>query len=597
MNFIHYKNDFTVDINLSSITTGKTIDPEVIYSIVFYTRKGGGCYKCCYMNNTLIKRDGYVTAVLNAPHLEPGLLKYVVEYQLNDSEYPDAHKRIFQEYTSDIELCKSNGDTLDIDVQAMFGDTIDDKFNSYDASILGLSTANAEIQSNIIAIQELNSIQDASINHIEDVIATIDGGTSETIQRLDTSVNALQSDVTSLNSTVDSLQADTENIATGLTETTNKVDDVSTRVDNMETVLGRKADVSVLGNYYTKDETYNKDEVDRAIADAAMDGSLPAGIVIDNNYVHTDNNYTNADKAKVRDFDLSLYPTNASLIENYATKAELQNVDENHPSNSSVSNNYVKKNDMSNYLSDYPTNSSVSENYATKAQVSVCIDEDDLAEILTDYPTNSSLSNNYVDWFYANENYVAYENIDEIFYNFLENSQRTENKIDEIVNDSSTIADINTNVSDVSIKVDDVSVKVKDVSLVSLDISTRLLNDYLTAQVVNRDFVKNASLNDYVLNSSLSTNYTTKSEFNEVWETFVTADQVDETYAKIIDVSNHLTANDVSNFVTTDDISTFVTENDASVYALTSYVDTIDSSIVNYVDTQIGNIQNILQTI
>jgi hypothetical protein len=142
------------------------------------------------------------------------------------------------------------------------------------------------------------------------------------------------------------------------------------------------------------------------------------------------------------------------------------------------------------------------------------------------------------------------------------------------------------------------------------------------------------------LNSSVADNYTTKTEFNEVWTTFVTAEHVDETYARIIDVSNHLTSDDVStfkpivfctqeeydalvendqvdantvymlsgdqtggdyltpddvsNFVTTNDISTFITENDVSIYALTSYVDAIDSSIVNYVDTQIGNIQNIL---
>ena len=594
------------------------------------------------MNNTLVKHDGYVTAVINQPCLEPGVLHYIVEYQINDSTYPDAHKRIFQEFTSDIELCKGNGDTLDIDVQAMFGDTIDDKFNSYDASILALGTATTALNTSILGITQKNSVQDASINRIEDIISTIDGGTSGSIDRLDTSVNALSRDVSTLNRSVDTLSSEQEIMSQNLSNVTNTVNDVSTRVDGFESAMENKADVSVLSNYYTTGETYTKTEVDTAIANAALDGSLPQGIVIDANYVHTDNNYTNEDKAKVRDFDLTGYPTNSSLVANYATKAELQNVDDNHPSNSSVSNNYVKKNDIDNYLSDYPTNSSVSENYATKAQVSVCIDEDDLAEILTDYPTNSSLSNNYVDWFYANETYVAYENIDEIFYNFLENSQRTENKIDEIVNDSSTIADINTNVSDVSIKVDDVSVKVKDVSLVSLDISTRLLNDYLTSDSINRDYAKNASLNDYVLNSSLSANYTTKDEFNEVWTTFVTADYADETYAKTIDVSNNLTSNDVSafkpivfctqeeydtlvendhvdantvymintstavnyltpddvsNFVTTDDISTFITENDASVYALTSYVDTIDSSIVNYVDTQIGNIQNILQTI
>jgi len=55
--------------------------------------------------------------------------------------------------------------------------------------------------------------------------------------------------------------------------------------------------------------------------------------------------------------------------------------------------------------------------------------------------------------------------------------------------------------------------------------------------MINRDFVKNASLSDYTLNSSLSANYTTKDEFNEVWTTFVTAEQVDETYVKKDDVS------------------------------------------------------------
>ena len=254
------------------------------------------------------------------------------------------------------------------------------------------------------------------------MLENFDPSGSDAVQRLDTSVDLITRDVSSLNSSVNSLYTQTEENATGLVSVTNTVNDVSTRVNDVETVLGRKADASVLNNYYTKDETYNKDEVDRAIADAAMDGSLPAGIVIDNNYVHTDNNYTNAEKAKVRDFDLSLYPTNSSLSANYATKAELQNVDDNHPTNSSVSNNYVKKNDMSNYLSDYPTNSSVSENYATKAQVMSCIDENDLTAALADYPTNASVSGNYTTERYVNENYVSWENLDEAVFNLIDNN-------------------------------------------------------------------------------------------------------------------------------------------------------------------------------
>lgn len=571
------------------------------------------------MNNTLVKHDGYVTAVINQPCLEPGVLHYIVEYQINDSTYPDAHKRIFQEFTSDIELCKGNGDTLDIDVQAMFGDTIDNKFNSYDASILALGTATTALNASILGITQKNSVQDASINRIEDIISTIDGGTSGSIDRLDTSVNALQSDVSTLNRSVDTLSSEQEIMSQDLSNVTNTVNDVSTRVDGFESALANKADVSVLSNYYTTGETYTKTEVDRAIADAALDGQLPAGVVVDANYVHTDNNYSNEDKAKVRDFDLTGYPTNSSLVANYATKTELQNVDDSHPTNASVSGNYVKKNDIGNYLSDYPTNASIVENYATKQQVQVCLDENDLAEILADYPTNSSVSQNYTTERYVNENYVSWENLDEAVFNMIDNNYDVQWKVQEIVNDSSTISDISTNVSDVSVKVIDVSVKAQD-------ISTRLNRDYLNASLIARD---------YVTNASLISNYTTKDEFNEVWTTgFLTQDSADELYAKTTDISTfisendvstfksivfctqaeydtlvsnnnvdantvymingqpvtYLTANDVSIYATkeevSNDISTFITSNDVSIYATTAYV-----------DQQLGNIQNILATI
>lgn len=555
------------------------------------------------MNNTLVKHDGYVTAVINQPCLEPGVLHYVVEYQINDSTYPDAHKRIFQEFTSDIELCKGNGDTLDIDVQAMFGDTIDDKFNSYDASILALGTATTALNASILGITQKNSVQDASINRIEDIISTIDGGTSGSIDRLDTSVNALQSDVSTLNHSVDTLSSEQETMSQNLSNVTNTVNDVSTRVDGFESALANKADVSLLGNYYTTGETYTKSEVDRAIADAALDGSLPAGVVVDANYVHTDNNYSNEDKAKVRDFDLTGYPTNSSLVANYATKAELQNVDNNHPTNASVNATYLKKSDLASELSDYPTNSSVSTNYAKKNDVSQFVS---IADVSFWVSEEGFITDNDVSQFaterWVNENYCDLENIDEIICNVVDNNYTFQNKVIDVINTSTAVKDI------------------PDLSTNVLNVSTKLDRDYLTAQTINRDFVKNASLNDYVLNSSLSTNYTTKSEFNEVWETFITADQADDTYAKIIDVSNHLTANDistfkpivfctqeeydalvdsstvdantvymlsgdqtgndyltpddVSNFVTTDDISTFITENDASVYATISYVDT-----------------------
>ncbi len=154
-----------------------------------------------------------------------------------------------------------------------------------------------------------------------------------------------------------------------LTNVSNKVNDISTLVDGFESALANKADVSVLGNYYTTGETYTKTEVDKAIADAALDGSLPAGVVVDADYVHTDNNYTNEDMAKVRDFDLSLYPTNSSLVANYATKTELQNVDDNHPTNASINATYLKKTELANELTDYVQNASLVANYATKEEL------------------------------------------------------------------------------------------------------------------------------------------------------------------------------------------------------------------------------------
>ena len=82
MTFIHFRNDFSVDISLSSKALGTTIDPDFIYSITFFTRPNGKRYKCCYNSNTLIKKDGYVTAILNNAGLECGLLKYEVEFEL-----------------------------------------------------------------------------------------------------------------------------------------------------------------------------------------------------------------------------------------------------------------------------------------------------------------------------------------------------------------------------------------------------------------------------------------------------------------------------------------------------------------------------------
>ena len=551
MQYIHYLNDFTLDINLTSRTTGLDIDPSVIRSIKFFTREGGRCYKCCFKNNTLINNGTTITAVLNGANLEPGVLRYVVEIEIPNENYPDSYKKILQEYVSSVELVRGNGSTEDIDVQVMFGDTIDDKFNSYDASILAIEVQGTALSSALTGIQELNSVQDVSINRIEEVISTIDGGTSGSIDRLDTSVNALSRDVSALNRSVDTLSSEQETMSQNLSNVTNKVNDISTRFDGFETALARKADVSLLRNYYTTGETYTKTEVDRAIADAALDGSLPAGVVVDADYVHTDNNYTTEDKNKVRDFDLTGYPTNSSLVANYATKAELQNVDDNHPTNASVNSTYLKKTELADELTDYVQNTSLVANYAKKNDISTFVNMADVSFWVSE---EGLITYNDVSQFaterWVNENYCDLENIDEIICNVVDNNYTFQNKVIDVINTNTAVKDI------------------PDLSTNVLNVTTKLNRDYLTAQMINRDFVKNASLSDYTLNSSLSANYTTKSEFNEVWTTFVTAEQVDENYAK------------------KDDVSTFVTSNDVSKYA--------EADLVNQ---QIQTLQNILKSI
>jgi len=87
MQYIHYHNDFTVPISL--VSDSITIVPEIINSVIFYTRKQGNSYCCCWDCKTLYKDDNYLYSVLNGHNLEPGVLKYMVEYQIPDSNYPD----------------------------------------------------------------------------------------------------------------------------------------------------------------------------------------------------------------------------------------------------------------------------------------------------------------------------------------------------------------------------------------------------------------------------------------------------------------------------------------------------------------------------
>lgn len=128
MQHIHYHNDFTVPISL--VANSITINPDIIGSITFYTRKQGNIYCCCWDCKTLYKEGDYVYAVLNEHNLETGVLKYMVEYQIPDNNYPDKHQKICQHYTSDIELTKENGDITVADAQIIYGETIEELIES-----------------------------------------------------------------------------------------------------------------------------------------------------------------------------------------------------------------------------------------------------------------------------------------------------------------------------------------------------------------------------------------------------------------------------------------------------------------------------------
>jgi len=142
-------------------------------------------------------------------------------------------------------------------------------------------------------------------------------------------------------------------------------------------------------------------------------------------------------------------------------------------------------------------------------------------------------------------NYVSYENVDEIIINTVDNNYNLQNKVIDLINTSTAVKDIstlNTNISNNNTNIQNVS--------------TRLNSDYLTAQTVNADFVKNASLN-VILDNAFAV-------VNTELTKYVLKTTADETY---------LTDDDVSTFITEDDASVYLTSDDVSVYALTSYVD------------------------
>ena len=145
MQYIHYHNDFTVPISL--VIDSATINPSIIGSITFYTRNNGNTYCCCWDCKTLYVDGNNVMAVLNSHNLETGVLNYMVEYQIPDSNYPDGFQKVCQHYTSDIELTTQNGDITVAEAQIIYGETIRELIES-----AGYSYTKSEVDEMIAGI-------------------------------------------------------------------------------------------------------------------------------------------------------------------------------------------------------------------------------------------------------------------------------------------------------------------------------------------------------------------------------------------------------------------------------------------------------------
>jgi len=107
---------------------------------------------------------------------------------------------------------------------------------------------------------------------------------------------------------------------------TDKDEELESAIDrineqNLPAITDDLMDITL--NTYRKSETYSQAEVDQKIAEAAIEGELPDGIVIDPNYVHTDNNFTTTEKNKLA--SLNNYDDTALSNRVTATEATLAN--------------------------------------------------------------------------------------------------------------------------------------------------------------------------------------------------------------------------------------------------------------------------------
>ena len=166
----------------------------------------------------------------------------------------------------------------------MFGETIDSKLDSIDSSIAELSNTENLLSAAIVGIREIDAVQNSSINMIEDILTGIHGGEAEQIAKLNSSVNKLEGDVSTLNSSVSGIEND-------ITRMGDVISGLGEDIAEVSAGLAGKADATALNNYYTKNESDTRFQ--------------PKG------------NYLTEHQS------LADYPTNTSIVENYAKKTEL----------------------------------------------------------------------------------------------------------------------------------------------------------------------------------------------------------------------------------------------------------------------------------
>lgn len=279
MQYIHYHNDFTVPISL--VSDSITINPDIIGQITFYTRNNGNSYCCCRDCKTLYVDGDNVMAVLNSHNLETGVLNYMVEYQIPDSNFPDGFQRICQHYTSNIELTTENGDITVAEAQIIYGETIEELLER-----AGYSYTKEEIDEMIEGISaQVNTYTKPEIDTLLAGKANKNGNRNEDFVTRTLNLQREGASTSLYNYTLNGGEFVSFYDQTGSSLTYQFV-------PNQGDIIATERQLATKAN---SNDVYTKGQVD----DLLDNIDLPDNVVTDANYVHTDNNYTTSDKNKL----------------------------------------------------------------------------------------------------------------------------------------------------------------------------------------------------------------------------------------------------------------------------------------------------------